>query len=335
MKNVAIVGATGAVGNEFIKILEERSFPVGELRLFASSRSSGRKLSFKGADIEVRELKNNSANPFMDIDIALFSAGAGISKEFAPLAVKAGAIVIDNSSAFRMEKGIPLVVPEVNPEEIHKHSGIIANPNCSTIQMVVILKPLYDFSCIKRVIVTTFQSVSGTGQKAIDELISQTHDILAGKNAEKNIYPHQIAFNILPQIDEFLENYFTKEEMKMVKETRKILKDDTIAVSATAARVPVVRGHCESVYIETEENIDRAAAIELLSNAPGVQVEDSPFENIYPLPINSTNKDSCFVGRIREDLFIENGLHLWIVADNLRKGAALNAVQIAEKLIEK
>lgn len=333
MKNIAIVGATGVVGAEFIKILEERSFPINELRLFASSRSAGKKLSFKKSNIEVRELKNNTTNPFREIDIAFFSAGSGISKEFAPLAVKAGAIVIDNSSAFRMEKDVPLVVPEVNPEEIYKHKDIISNPNCSTIQMAIILKPLYDFSSIKRIIATTFQSVSGTGHKAIEELTLQTSDVLAGKEAKINVYPHQIAFNILPQIDEFLENYFTKEEMKMVNETRKILNDDTIAISATATRVPVVVGHSESIYIETEKKIGRTTAIELLSSTPGVQVEDNPFESIYPLPINSANKDSCFVGRIREDLFVENGLHLWVVADNLRKGAALNAVQIAEKLI--
>lgn len=333
MKRVAIVGATGAVGTEFIKILEERSFPVGELKLFASRRSEGKKLSFKGNNTTVHELKNDFGNSFKDIDIAFFSAGASISKEFAPLAVKAGVTVIDNSSAFRMDDDVPLVVPEINPEEIRKHKGIIANPNCSTIQMVVALKPLYDFSRIKRVIVTTFQSVSGTGQKAIDELVSQSGDVLTGKKPKPSVYPHQIAFNVIPQIDDFQENYFTKEEMKMAGETRKVMGDKNILVSATTVRVPVIRGHSESVYIETEEKVGRSKAIELLNKAPGVQVEDNPFENVYPLPINAANKDACFVGRIREDLFIENGLHIWVVADNLRKGAALNAVQIAEKLV--
>lgn len=328
--NVAIVGATGAVGQEFIKILEERNFPLDTLTLLASARSAGKKLVFSNRELAVRELTVDS---FKGIDIAFFSAGSAVSKEFAPVATNAGAVVIDNSSAFRMDDSVPLVVPEVNSHDINNHKGIIANPNCSTIQMVTVLKPLHDFAKINRVIVTTFQSVSGTGQKAIDELINQTYDILNGVQPVPSIYKHRIAFNVIPQIDDFLDNGFTKEELKMVDETLKIMGNDNIAVSATAVRVPVVRGHSESVYIETESKIARAKAVEILGKAENVTVHDDPGNAIYPLPVNAENTDPCYVGRIREDMFFDNGLHLWIVADNLRKGAALNAVQIAERLL--
>jgi aspartate-semialdehyde dehydrogenase len=329
---VAIVGATGAVGEEMRKILEERDFPVSSLKLLASHRSKGKRLNFKGEEISVEELKENS---FKDVDMALFSAGASISREFAPLAAKNDCIVIDNSSAFRMEKDVPLVVPEVNSEDLKNHQGIIANPNCSTIQMVVVLKPLHDNFKLKRVVVTTFQSVSGTGKKAIQELYEQSKDFLEGKPLKKNVYPHQIAFNVLPHIDVFLENAYTKEEMKMVNETRKIMHLPELKITATCVRVPVFISHSESVNIETEKEISAEKAREILSSAPGIKVEDNPSQNLYPLPIRAAGKDYTYVGRIRKDESIENGLNLWIVSDNLRKGAALNAVQIGETLIQK
>jgi aspartate-semialdehyde dehydrogenase len=328
---VAVVGATGAVGNEMIAVLDERDFPVDNLRLFASERSEGVKLEFQGSEIPVETLKEDS---FKGIDIALFSAGAERSKIWAPVAAASGCVVIDNSSQWRMDPEVPLVVPEVNPQDIKKHKGIIANPNCSTIQMVVVLKPLHDVARIKRVVVTTFQSVSGTGKKAMDELLQQTSDLLNFREIKCNVYPHQIAFNCLPHIDKFLENGYTKEEMKMVNETRKIMGDDSIRVTATTVRVPVFRGHSESVNIETEKKLTANEARAILSTAPGVVVYDAPEKNIYPLAIYAAGRDETFVGRIREDESIEKGLNMWIVADNLRKGAALNAVQIAEKLIE-
>lgn len=328
---VAVVGATGAVGNEMIAVLEDRDFPVGSLRLFASERSEGVRLQFQGSEIPVETLKEDS---FKGIDIALFSAGADRSKIWAPIAARSGCVVVDNSSQWRMDPEVPLVVPEVNPGDIRKHKGIIANPNCSTIQMVVVLKPLHDAARIKRVVVTTFQSVSGTGKKAMDELLQQTTDLLNFREVKCNVYPHQIAFNCLPHIDKFLENGYTKEEMKMVNETKKIMGDDTIRVTATTVRVPVFRGHSESVNIETEKKLTANEARAILSTASGVVVYDAPEKNIYPLAIYAAGKDETFVGRIREDESIDNGLNLWIVADNLRKGAALNAVQIAEKLIE-
>lgn len=329
--NVAVVGATGAVGNEMIAILEERDFPIENIRLFASERSEGVLLKFKGEDIPVETLKEDS---FEGIDIALFSAGAERSKIWAPVATKSGCVVIDNSSQWRMDPEVPLVVPEVNPHDLKWHKGIIANPNCSTIQMVVVLKPLHDLAKIKRVIVTTFQSVSGTGKKAMDELLQQTVALLNFKNIEIKVYPHQIAFNVLPHIDKFLENAYTKEEMKMVNETKKIMGDPSIRITATTVRVPVFRGHSESVNIETEKKITAQQAREILSKAPGVVVIDNPEKNEYPLPIHTSGRDEVFVGRIREDESIENGINMWIVADNLRKGAALNAVQIAEELIK-
>lgn len=328
---VAVVGATGAVGNEMIAVLEDRDFPVESLRLFASERSEGVRLQFQGSEIPVETLKEDS---FKGIDIALFSAGAERSKIWAPVAARSGCVVIDNSSQWRMDPEVPLVVPEVNPDDIRKHKGIIANPNCSTIQMVVVLKPLHDVARIKRVVVTTFQSVSGTGKKAMDELLQQTTDLLNFREVKCNVYPHQIAFNCLPHIDRFLENGYTKEEMKMVNETRKIMGDETIRVTATTVRVPVFRGHSESVNIETEKKLTANEARAILSNASGVVVYDAPEKNIYPLAIYAAGKDETFVGRIREDESIDKGLNLWIVSDNLRKGAALNAVQIAEKLIE-
>jgi aspartate-semialdehyde dehydrogenase len=327
---VAVVGATGAVGTEMIDILEERKFPVGELRPLASARSAGERVSFHDQELVVRELTKDS---FEGVDIALFSAGADISREFAPIAAKAGAVVIDNSAAWRMDKNVPLVVPEVNRADIAKHKGIIANPNCSTIQMVVALKPLHDAARITRVVVTTFQSVSGTGKEAMDELLEESQDLLSFKEPTPKIYPHQIAFNCLPHIDDFLPNGYTKEEMKMLSETRKIMGDDSIRVTATTVRVPVYVGHSESVNIETEKKLSANEARAILCDAPGVLLYDDPAHKIYPTPLDAAGKDEVYVGRVREDESVPNGLNLWIVADNLRKGAALNAVQIAEELI--
>jgi aspartate-semialdehyde dehydrogenase len=328
---VAVVGATGAVGNEMIKTLEQRDFPVEAIRLFASERSEGKAMEFREREIRV-EVPNEKC--FKGIDIALFSAGAERSKTWAPVASVSGCVVIDNSSQWRMDPEVPLVVPEVNPHDLKRHKGIIANPNCSTIQMVVVLKPIHDAARIKRVVVTTFQSVSGTGQKAMDELLQQTRDILNFKEVKCNVYPYQIAFNVLPHIDKFLENGYTKEEMKMVNETRKILGDPSIKVTATTVRVPVFRCHSESLNIETEKKLVTNEVRAVLSAAPGVIVYDAPGKNIYPMPVDIAGKDETYAGRIREDETIENGINMWIVADNLRKGAALNAVQIAEKLIE-
>lgn len=327
---VAVVGATGAVGNEMIAVLEERNFPVERLRLFASERSEGKTLQFEGSEIPVETLKEDSFN---GIDIALFSAGAERSKIWAPIAAKSGCVVVDNSSQWRMDPEVPLVVPEVNAHDLRWHKGIIANPNCSTIQMVVALKPIHDAARIKRVVVTTFQAVSGTGKKAMDELLQQTTDLLNFREIQRNVYPHQIAFNVLPHIDKFLENGYTKEEMKMVNETKKIMGDNSIRVTATTVRVPIFRGHSESVNIETEKKITANEVRSILSKAPGVIVFDAPAKNVYPLPIDVAGKDEVYVGRIREDESIDNGINMWIVADNLRKGAALNAVQIAEELI--
>jgi aspartate-semialdehyde dehydrogenase len=330
---VAVVGATGAVGQEMIKVLEQRNFPVSELRLLASARSAGKKLKFKGEEITVEELKPSS---FEGIDIALFSAGGDRSKQFAPEAVKRGAVVIDNSSAFRMEPDVPLVVPEVNPEDVDWHKGIIANPNCSTIQMVVVLKPLYDISRIKRVVVSTYQAVSGAGAAAIEELKEQTKAVLEGKPVPPpNKIPKQIAFNCVPHIDKFFPDGYTREEHKMINETKKIMHDNEIKVSPTCVRVPVFIGHSEVVNIEFEKPVSVEEARKALEEAPGVTVIDD-FENaIYPTPIDVAGKDDVLVGRLRKDDTIENGLNLWIVGDNLRKGAALNAVQIGEVLIER
>lgn len=327
---VAVVGATGAVGSRMIEVLGERKFSVETLLPLASARSAGGTVSFCGEEIAVKELTKDS---FGHVDIALFSAGSDVSREFALIAAKAGAVVIDNSSAWRMDKKVPLVVPEVNPQDIRQHQGIIANPNCSTIQMVVALKPLHDQCRVKRVVVTTFQSVSGTGKEAMDELTDETQAVLSFKDPQPKVYPFQIAFNCLPHIDEFLPSGYTKEEMKMAQETRKIMGDSSIAVTATTVRVPVYIGHSESVNIETERKLTANEARAVLSVAPGVKVYDDPVRAIYPTPLNVVDTNDVYVGRIREDESISNGLSLWIVADNLRKGAALNAVQIAELLV--
>ena len=330
--NVAVVGATGAVGEEMRTVLEERLFPVGELRLLASERSAGQFLEFRDERIRVGVLREDS---FENIDIGLFSAGGSVSDKFAPLAVAAGAVVVDNTARFRMEPDIPLVVPEVNAQEIaqYKRRGIIANPNCSTIQMVVALKPIHEAARIKRVVVSTYQSVSGAGRMAMEELSQQTVALFDGKELVKERFPHQIAFNCIPHIDVFLEGGYTKEEMKMVNETRKILGEPSLRITATAVRVPVFCGHSESVNIETEEKLTAKDVKAILREAPGVLLCDEPENNVYPMAIDAVGKDATLVGRIREDDSVPNGINLWIVADNLRKGAALNAVQIAEILI--
>jgi aspartate-semialdehyde dehydrogenase len=329
---VAVVGVTGAVGQQMVACLEERKFPVGELRPLASERSVGKSVTFHGKEIPVEVLTKDS---FKGVEIALFSAGGSISKEYGPIAAAAGAVVVDNSSAWRMDPEVPLVVPEVNPGDIalYPKRGIIANPNCSTIQMVVVLKPLHDAARIKRVVVSTYQAVSGTGQKAVDELANQVRALLCCEDPVKKVYPHRIAFNCLPHIDVFEENGYTKEEMKMVNETQKILGDSTILVTATTVRVPVFYGHSEAVNIETERKLSVYEARELLAAAPGVKVVDDPLKQKYPMPIDAAGQDLTYVGRIREDFSIDNGLNLWVVADNIRKGAATNAVQIAEILI--
>lgn len=329
---VAVVGATGAVGREILDTLARRNFPHAEIRALASSRSAGTSVDFGSKQLTVQELTEDS---FAGVDVALFSAGGSTSEKFAPCAVRAGCVVVDNSSAWRMDPAVPLVVPEVNPDDLAWHKGIIANPNCSTIQMVVALKPLHDAGRIKRVIVSTYQAVSGTGQKAIKELENQVRQLFNGQEATNEVYPHRIAFNCLPQIDVFLDNEYTKEEMKMVLETKKIMGDDSIRVTATTVRVPVFYGHSESVNIETEKKITPKEARAILSQAPGVCVLDNPGEKIYPMPIVAAGEDETFVGRIREDETIANGLNMFIVADNIRKGAALNTVQIAETLLER
>ena len=331
--NVAIAGATGAVGGAMLDVLARRNFPIKELRLLASERSVGKTLQFKGQDLPVQLLAEDA---FEGIDIALFSAGAQRSLDFAPAAARAGAIVVDNSSAYRMDPEIPLVVPEVNPHAIndYKAHGIIANPNCSTIQMLVALKPILDKVGIKRIVVSTYQAVSGTGNPAIAELKDQVKSYATGDKLEKSVYPHQIAFNCLPHIDSFLDNGYTKEEMKMVNETRKIFEDDTIGVTATTVRVPVIYGHSEAVNIETKSKISAQEVKDLMKTADGVKLVDNPANNEYPLALDCEGRFETLVGRIREDESIDNGINMWIVADNLRKGAALNAVQIAEKMID-
>jgi aspartate-semialdehyde dehydrogenase len=328
---VAILGATGVVGQQFVSILQERKFPVSELKLLASDRSAGGKISFNGEEIVVEEA---TAHSFEDTEIALFSAGSDISRYYAPIAAKQGAVVIDNSAAFRMDPRVPLVVPEINPEDIAKHHGIIANPNCSTIQMVVALFPLHKVNPIKRIIVTTFQSVSGTGKAALTELENQSRLALEKKEVIPHVYPHQIAFNILPEIDVFLDNDYTKEEWKMVEETRKIMHAPDIAISATCARVPVFYSHSESVNVEFSEPVSPDGARRILAGAPGVKILDEPAVSLYPQPVSAAGTDDVYVGRIRQDFSTTNGLVLWVVGDNIRKGAALNAVQIAETMIK-
>lgn len=335
MYRVGILGATGAVGREMIRTLEQRAFPTTEIRLLASARSAGKLLPVRGRLQEVIEVSEESLK---GLDIVLASAGGSVSAEWAPVAVKHGAVVIDNTSQFRMDPEAPLVVPEVNPHAIKTHKGIIANPNCSTIQMVVALAPIQKAVGIKRLVISTYQAVSGKGAKAIDECLEQSLNILTGeaKSGEHELateeFPHQIAFNALPHIDSFLDNGYTKEEMKMVNETHKIFEDDSIGVTATTVRIPVVRGHSESVNVETREPMTAEKCREVLAEADGVIVVDRPGENEYPLAIYADGRDETFVGRIRKDESIENGLNLWIVSDNLRKGAALNAVQIAEEM---
>jgi len=331
--HVAIVGATGLVGHEFIKILLQRNFPMASLRLLASDRSAGRKLQVGNREIEVEE---TTADSFDGVEIALFSAGADQSRHFSPIAAKAGVVVVDNSSAWRMDKGVPLVVPEVNVDDIKLHKGIIANPNCSTIQMVVALYPLHKVNPIKRVVVDTYQSVSGVGgSAALDELKTQARQVLEGEEAVPHVFPHQIAFNVLPEIDVFLDNGYTKEELKLLEETRKIMHADGMLVSATCVRVPVLVGHSEAVHIEFSRSMDVEEVHRILSRAPGVKVLDDTAISLYPQSWSAAGTDEVFVGRIRKDISNPNGLAMWIVSDNLRKGAALNTIQIAEEMIKR
>jgi aspartate-semialdehyde dehydrogenase len=327
-----VAGATGAVGRAMRSILAERGFPVKELVALATERSAGTCLEYCGDEVICRELTVDS---FKGIDLALFSAGGGTSLKFAPIARDAGCVVVDNSSAWRMDPDVPLVVPEVNPDDVDWHKGIIANPNCSTIQMVVVMKPLHDEVPITRVVVSTYQAVSGTGTKAVNELVHQTGQVLAGEVPDVKVYPHQIAFNCLPHIDVFLDGGSTKEEQKMVDETKKIMGDPSIAVTATCVRVPVQNGHSEAVNLQFARPLSVERARELLAAAPGVQVMDDPANRLYPMPILASGQDDTYVGRTWVAPTIENGLNMWVVADNLRKGAALNAVQIAELLVER
>ncbi|MFC1972001.1 aspartate-semialdehyde dehydrogenase [Chloroflexota bacterium] len=329
---IAIVGATGLVGREFIRVLLQRNFPSASIQLFASDRSAGKKLAVGNEEVEVKETTSDS---FDGIDIALFSAGAEVSRHFSPMAAQSGTVVIDNSSAFRQAPTVPLVVPEVNPEDIKWHKGIIANPNCSTIQMVTALYPLHRVNPIKRIIVDTYQAVSGTGSAAVEELLTQMRQVLDGQTTVPHVYPHQIAFNTLPEIDVFLDNGYTKEEWKMVEETRKIMHADNMAISATCVRVPVLTGHSEAVHVQFSQPIFPEDALRILSQAPGVKVLDDPTISLYPQPWSAAGTDEVFVGRIRRDASNDTGLAMWIVADNLRKGAALNAVQIAEEVIKR
>jgi aspartate-semialdehyde dehydrogenase len=328
--HVAVAGATGAVGVEMIKTLEKRDFPVGKLTLLASTRSVGKKLEFRGKEVAVNELTKNS---FAGIDMALFSAGGSISKEFAPIAAKAGCVVIDNSSAFRMDESVPLVIPEINAADVKWHKGIIANPNCTTAVTLMALYPLHQAFSVKRIFASSYQAVSGTGAKAIEELERQVSEIVSGKPATKQVYPHQIAFNVLPHVDSFLPSGYTKEEMKMENEGRKIMHHPTFRASVTCVRVPVYRAHSVAVSAEFEKPVSVEAAREVLRRAPGLEVVDAPERNEYPLPLYVAEKYNCQVGRIRKDCALENGLAFWVSGDQLLKGAALNAVQIAEELI--
>lgn len=337
--HVAIVGATGAVGEQLLNVLADRNFPIKELTLLSSKRSAGKKIKFKDREYTVQEATPES---FTGVDIAFFSAGGSVSKALAPEAVKRGAVVVDNTSAFRMEPDVPLVVPEVNESDLRKHKGLISNPNCSTIQMVVALEPIRKKYGLSRVIVSTYQAVSGAGVKAINEMYEQTKQILKGEEIQPEILPvasdkkhFQIAFNAIPQIDKFQDNGFTFEEMKMINETRKIMNLPELEIAATCVRLPVATGHSESVYVEVKEGSPTVEEIkQLLAEAPGVVVKDNPEEQLYPMPIDAVGKYDVFVGRIRKDLDRDNGIHMWVVADNLLKGAALNSVQIAESLIK-
>ena len=329
--HVAIVGATGAVGIEMIKTLEKRNFPVGKLTLLASTRSVGKKLKFNGEDITVTELTKDS---FAGIDIALFSAGGGISREYAPIAVKAGCVVVDNSSAFRMDDSVPLVIPEINPADVKLHKGIIANPNCTTAVTLMALYPLHQAFGVKRIFASSYQAVSGTGAQAIEELKRQVAQIVAGEPVTKQVYPHQIAFNVLPQVDSFLATGYTKEEMKMENEGRKIMHHPSFRASVTCVRVPVYRSHSVAVSAEFEKPVSLEAARAALKKAPGLDVVDEPENKKYPMPLFTSEKDNCEIGRLRLDCALDNGLCFWVSGDQLLKGAALNAVQIAEELLK-
>ncbi len=330
--NVVIVGALGAVGNEFRKILLQRKFPIDKIR-FLDLTDVGSRVDFGGMKVTVEKPSDDS---FKGYHIALFSAGADVSLQLAKHAAASGCVVIDNSSAWRMDPEVPLVIPEVNPDDVKWHKGIIANPNCSTIQMLLPLKLIHDAAKIKRVVVSTYQAVSGTGIKAIDECRNQAFEVSQGKKVSRvDVYPHQIAFNVLPHIDDFLDNGYTKEEMKMVNETKKIMGDQSIRLTATTVRVPVIYGHSEAVNIETEKKITAAEVKKLLTGKPGIAVVDNPAKKEYPMPVDAAGKDDVFVGRIREDESINNGINMWVVSDNIRKGAALNTIQIAELLIAK
>ena len=329
--HVAVVGATGAVGIEMLQTLEKRGFPVGNLTLLASARSVGKKLKFKGSDTAVKELTKGS---FEGIDIALFSAGGGISKEFAPVAARAGCVVIDNSSAFRMDDSVPLVIPEINAGDVKKHRGIIANPNCTTAITLMALYPLHQAFGVKRIFASSYQAVSGSGAKAIEELERQVKETVAGKPVTREVYPHQIAFNVVPQVDSFLPGGYTKEEMKMENEGRKIMHHPNFRASVTCVRVPVYRAHSVAVSAEFENPATVDAAREVLRKAPGLDVVDNPEANEYPLPLRVAGKYNCEVGRLRKDCAMENGLCFWVAGDQLLKGAALNAVQIAEVLLK-
>ncbi|MBU5483798.1 aspartate-semialdehyde dehydrogenase [Clostridium sp. MSJ-11] len=326
--NVALVGCTGMVGRKFLEILEERNFPVNELYLFASARSAGKEMTFSGANYTVEELKEDNIKN-KKIDFALFSAGGSISLEYAPIFARYGAVVIDNSSAWRMDPEVPLVVPEVNPEDVKKHKGIIANPNCSTIQAVAALKPLHDKYGIKRIVYSTYQAVSGAGASGYNDLVE------GYKGEAPKKFPYPIAGNLLPHIDSFLDNGYTKEEMKMVNETRKILHDDSIKITATTVRVPVLNSHSESINVELNNSFELEDIFELYKNAEGIILEDDVNNLVYPMPLDASGKDGVYVGRIRRDFSLDNGLNLWVVADNIRKGAALNTIQIAECMINK
>ena len=329
-KNVALVGATGAVGTEMLKVLEKRNFPVNNLKLFAAPSDKGQKINFKGKTYTVDVI---TADSFKDVDIALFSAGGDVSKAYSKQVVESGAVMIDNSSAFRMTEGVPLVTPEVNPEDIKKHKGIIANPNCSTIIMVVALYPIYKVSKIKRIIVSTYQAASGAGQPAMDELANQSREILDGKTPTKNVFPHQIAFNLFSHNTDIGENGYCEEEMKMINETKKMFHDNDIKISATTIRVPIMRAHSESINIELEKRLELSEIYDILKKAPGVNIVDDRAKNYFPMPSDATFKDEVLVGRVRHDLSCANGLDMFVCGDQILKGAALNAVQIGEHLL--
>ena len=327
---IALIGATGAVGQVFLRILEERNFPASDIRLCASERSFGKKIKVRGEKLIVEE-----ATPQLlsEVDFVFISASGSVSRQMAPLAVDQGAIVIDKSSAFRMDPNVPLVVPEINPGDLHDHHGIIASPNCTTTPMVMALKPLNEANPAKRIVAASYQSVSGTGASAGEELLAQSRDVLDGKDASMNVYPHQIAFNVLPHVEEFLENGYTTEEMKMQNETRKILHAPDLKVSTTCVRVPVMVSHAEAINVEFTDPISPGEVREILSTMPGVRVVDDPQANVYPMPVQSEGEDDVFVGRIRKDISLDNGIAMWLTCDNLRKGAALNAIQIAEEML--